>query len=118
MEDSPVLVVDRKPLAITRADVDIDRAEVIVFLMSGSAGSRNLHVKLDRVHAKNRVANVREEVTLWTVHLGVTERDTEFIIKILNHTIEPCYRGTYERRTLSRVAATYNVEKCTKLSPM
>ena len=69
MEDPPVFVVDGKPLAVTWANIDVDRAEIVVLLMSGGARSGNLHVQLHRVHSENGVANVREKVALGTVNL-------------------------------------------------
>ena len=75
MEDSPIFVVDSKPLAVTRTNVDVDRAKVVVLLVSWGAGSGNLHVQLHRVHPKNGVANVREKVTLGTVNLWIEVDD-------------------------------------------
>ena len=69
MEDPPVLIVDSKPLTVARTNIDVDRAEIIVLLVSGGAGSGNLHVQLHRVHSENGVADVGEEVALWTVNL-------------------------------------------------
>ena len=69
VEYPPVLVVHSKPLTVTWTNVYVDRAEVIVLLMSGCAGPRHLHVQLDRVHTKNGVADVREKVALRTVNL-------------------------------------------------
>ncbi len=36
VEDAPVLVVHREPLAPSRANVDVHRAEIVVLLVSGS----------------------------------------------------------------------------------
>ena len=69
MEDSPVLVMHGKPLTVAWTDVDVDRAEVVIFLVTRGAGSRHLHVQLDRVHTQNGVADMREKVTLGTVNL-------------------------------------------------
>ena len=44
VEDSPVLVVDSKPLTVAWTNIDVDRAEVIVLLVSGGAGTWHLHV--------------------------------------------------------------------------
>ena len=75
MEDPPVLVVDSKPLTVAWTNIDVDRAEIIVLLVSRGAGSWHLHVQLHRVHSKNGVANVREKVTLRTVHLWIKADD-------------------------------------------
>lgn len=74
VEDTPVSVVNRKPLTIPRANVDVDRAEVVVLLVSWGSGPRHLHVQLHRVHAHNSVPNVGQEVRLRACHL---EREGE-----------------------------------------
>lgn len=64
MEDPPVLIVHSKPLAISRPNVDVDGAEVVVLLVSWCPGSRDLHVQLHRVHAQDGVSNVGQEICL------------------------------------------------------
>lgn len=87
----PVVFVDGEPLAVSRADVDVHRAEVVVFLVACSttekhemccgsptgpvgvfdlresfltwrSAPRNLHVELDGVHAQDGVSHVAQHV--------------------------------------------------------
>ena len=71
MEFPPVLVVDSKPLAVPRADIDIDGAEVIVFLVSRGPSTWHLHIQLYRVHAQDGVSNVGQKVSFRTGHLYI-----------------------------------------------
>lgn len=61
-DGAPVRVGHREPLAIARADVDVNRAEVVVLLVPWSPAPRHFHVQLDRVHAQNHVPYMREHV--------------------------------------------------------
>ena len=83
MEDSPVLVMHGKPLAVSRADVDVERAEVIVLLVARGPGARHLHVQLHRVHAQYRVANVGQEVRLRAGNLPGRKQREEDEVKQL-----------------------------------
>ena len=58
LERAPVFVRHAEPLRIPRTNIDVDGAEVVVLLMSGSSRARDFHVKLYCVHAQDLVTDV------------------------------------------------------------
>ena len=71
MKHSPVPVVDSEPFTVPGSNVNVDRTEVVVFLMAWCTSSRHLHVELDRVHTEDGVTDVGEKVTLRALDLCV-----------------------------------------------
>lgn len=62
IDDSPIGVRYREPLAISRPNVDIDRAEVVILLMSRGSRTRHFHIQLHRVHTQDHVTYMGEHV--------------------------------------------------------
>lgn len=58
----PVRLRYRKPFTVSWSNVDVDGAEVIVFLMTWYPAPRHLHVQLDCVHTQDGVTHVTEQV--------------------------------------------------------
>lgn len=52
----------REPLAVSRTNVDVHGAEVVVLLVARRAAPGNLHVELDSVHAQDGVSYVAEQI--------------------------------------------------------
>lgn len=52
VKDAPIAIVDTEPLAVARADVDVDRAEVVILLVTWGPRTLNLHVQLGGVHSQ------------------------------------------------------------------
>lgn len=59
---TPIRIRHSEPLTITRTNIDVDGTEVIVLLVTGCSRAGHLHVQLNRVHAENDVANVRQHI--------------------------------------------------------
>lgn len=49
-DGAPVGIRNRKPLAVTGADIDVDGAEVVVFLVAGGSAAGNLKERQFTVH--------------------------------------------------------------------
>jgi len=58
LERAPIFVWHAEPLRISRTNIDVDGAKVVVLLMSGSSRARDFHVKLYCVHAQDLVTDV------------------------------------------------------------
>ena len=58
LQGTPILVGDTEPLGVAGPDVHVDGGKVVVLLVAGGAGPRDLHVQLDGVHAEDLVAHV------------------------------------------------------------
>ena len=62
LDSAPVLVGASEPLAVPRADVDVDGGEAVVLLVSGCTRARHFHVQLHGVHPQHCVAEMRQHV--------------------------------------------------------
>lgn len=62
LDYTPVFVGHSKPLAISGSNVDIDRTEVVVLLVTRCAAAGHFHVELDCVHSENDVPHMTEHV--------------------------------------------------------
>ena len=63
LQGPPVVIRYSEPFWVSRSDVNVDCTKIVVFLVTRRSGTRNFHVELDRVHAQDLVANVRQHVS-------------------------------------------------------
>ena len=75
VQGAPVVLWHPKPFAVTRADVQVDGAEVVLLLVRHGPGAGNLHRHPDGVHPDQLVAKVGEHVAsryhsrpMWKLH--------------------------------------------------
>ena len=75
VQGAPVVLRHAKPLTVSWADVEVDRAEVVLLLVGHRPGAGNLHRHPDRVHPDQLVAQVGEHVAgrhdsrpMWELH--------------------------------------------------
>lgn len=55
---SPIRIGRSKPFTIAWANVDVNRAEIVVFLMTGRSCVGHFHVELNRIHPENHMTNM------------------------------------------------------------
>ena len=75
VQGAPVVLWHPKPFAVTRADVQVDGAEVVLLLVRHGSGAGDLHRHPDGVHPNQLVTKVGEHVSsrhysgpMWKFH--------------------------------------------------
>ncbi len=62
MNDAPVVLWDREPFTIAWSYVDVNGAEVVIFLVSWSSRPWYFHVQLNCIHSKYVMSYMTQHV--------------------------------------------------------
>ncbi len=63
VNDTPVILRDRKPFTVAWSNVDVNGTEVVIFLVPWSSGTRHFHVQLNSIHSKYVMPYMAQHVT-------------------------------------------------------